>query len=37
MSRFAAAHAHRRLRVLIGLATLVAIALATEAGRRWTP
>jgi hypothetical protein len=37
MPRFAVAHAQRRLRNLIGLATLVAIALATEAGRRWTP
>jgi hypothetical protein len=27
----------RRLRVVLSLAVLAAVALATEAGKRWTP
>jgi len=37
MSRLAVAAAHRRLRAMLAIATLVSIALATEAGKRWTP
>jgi hypothetical protein len=36
MSRLAVAAAHRRLRAMLAIATLVSIALATEAGKRWT-
>jgi hypothetical protein len=37
MSRLAVARAGRRARALVGFAILTAIALATEAGKRWTP
>jgi hypothetical protein len=35
MSRSTVAHAQLRVRALISLATLVAMALVTEAGHRW--
>jgi hypothetical protein len=37
MSRLAIARAGRRVQALAGLAILIAIALATEAGKRWIP
>ena len=35
MSRLTFAHAQPRIRALISLAILMAIALVTEAGHRW--
>jgi hypothetical protein len=35
MSRPLTAHAHRRIQAIASLAILVAMALVTEAGKRW--
>jgi hypothetical protein len=37
MPRLALARAGRRAQAIVGLAILTAIALATEAGKRWIP